>query len=117
MSNYDREDVKGLRSMQILDGTLELSPSVDDITPVHAIPEILDHKNSSSMPPVIVVTKNGKKAVATAAPIDEKKASVQVMAAPAAPLFQPTKRVDYLAGLTSVACIGVTLHHFAQTFW
>jgi hypothetical protein len=32
-------------------------------------------------------------------------------------LKQPTVRVDYLSGLTSLACIGVTLHHFGQTFW
>jgi hypothetical protein len=29
----------------------------------------------------------------------------------------PTKRIDYLAGLVAVACLGVTLHHFCQTFW
>ncbi|WPH03549.1 Glycosyl hydrolases family 16 [Acrodontium crateriforme] len=29
----------------------------------------------------------------------------------------PTKRIDYLAGLVAVACMGVTLHHFIQTFW
>ena len=27
------------------------------------------------------------------------------------------KRIDYLAGLVAVACIGVTLRHFFQTFW
>ncbi|KAF2772416.1 hypothetical protein EJ03DRAFT_372162 [Teratosphaeria nubilosa] len=29
----------------------------------------------------------------------------------------PPKRIDYLAGLVAVACLGVTLHHFCQTFW
>ncbi|KAF2166638.1 glycoside hydrolase family 16 protein [Zasmidium cellare ATCC 36951] len=29
----------------------------------------------------------------------------------------PKKRIDYLAGLVAVACIGVTLRHFCQTFW
>ncbi|KAH9828472.1 Glycosyl hydrolases family 16 [Teratosphaeria destructans] len=29
----------------------------------------------------------------------------------------PTKRIDYLAGLVAVACLGVTLHHWCQTFW
>ncbi|KAK4500361.1 hypothetical protein PRZ48_008550 [Zasmidium cellare] len=33
------------------------------------------------------------------------------------PQAAPKKRIDYLAGLVAVACIGVTLRHFCQTFW
>lgn len=116
MSNYDKDEVKGLKSIQTLDGTLEHSPSVDDITPIDASPKFIDEKTVTSISPVVIVSESGKQAFAAVTPVD-KKESIQVATAPAILLVQPTKRVDYLAGLTSVACIGVTLHHFCQTFW
>jgi hypothetical protein len=67
--------------------------------------------------PEIVVTDE-KEAHSEVKLAEDSKASADATVAPAPVMKQPkTVRVDYLSGLTSLACIGVTLHHFGQTFW
>lgn len=60
--------------------------------------------------------KGKQQLVVTVTPLDEKSAAATNIA-PTTAKLPPTKRVDYLAGLVAVACMGVTLHHFCQTFW
>lgn len=50
-------------------------------------------------------------------PVEQEKNTAQVTAQPVQVVVQLAKRIDYLAGFTAVACIGVTLRHFGQTFW
>jgi hypothetical protein len=67
--------------------------------------------------PIVTVTEYGKAVATSVKSIEEHKNTAEVIIAPVVPTAAPTKRVDYLSGLTTVACIGVTLHHFGQTFW
>ncbi|KAK5132949.1 hypothetical protein LTR08_008312 [Meristemomyces frigidus] len=60
--------------------------------------------------------EKGKQAAVTVNPID-LQLDVGGEVAKVLPKPPPTKRIDYLAGLVAVACLGVTLHHFCQTFW
>ena len=64
----------------------------------------------------LTATEKGKQAAARVAPAEDK-----AKMAAAVPKMEPTtpatKRIDYLAGLVAIACMGVTLRHFCQTFW
>lgn len=115
MSNFEKSVTEDLKSIPTLEGTLE---DRDDITPVHAPAEEITKEDKVLPGEGIVVTEKGKEAVSSIEPIgDDNKPMAQVSTSPAKPQAPPTKRVDYLAGLTSVACIAVTIHHFGQTFW
>jgi len=61
--------------------------------------------------------RHDEKAITVVKVVDEDKNKTQTTVDPVQVLVQPTQRIDYLAGFTAVACIGVTLHHFGQTFW
>lgn len=118
MSHLDKGDVDGLKAIETPEHDLE---HPDQITPVNpsfskgfmdegALPKYVE--------PKIVVTEDGKQAAGAAVkPVEDTKTPADTTVVPAPVLQQPTVRVDYLSGLTSVACIGVTLHHFGQTFW
>lgn len=58
-----------------------------------------------------------EKDVKIVVPVVEEKNTTKATAEPVQLVVQPAKRIDYLAGFTALACIGVTLHHFGQTFW
>lgn len=78
------------------------------------------HVLKDSIEPVsqtpLTTTEKGQHLAVTVAPGTGKdEAAAVVPDAQAKPA--PTKRIDYLAGLVAVACLGVTLHHFCQTFW
>ena len=64
----------------------------------------------------LTVTEKGKEVAVTVAPTEGKQEPAAAIPDNAAKP-SPTKRIDYLAGLVAVACLGVTLHHFCQTFW
>lgn len=113
MSQLEKSDFDGVKNVQV-----NSSPptDVDIITPMHAMPTIIDEKDLQE--PGVAVSGKGKQAVPTVETVDENKCMVQVTAAvTSGPVTPPKKRVDYLAGLTALACIGVTLHHFGQTLW
>ncbi|KAI7231781.1 hypothetical protein KC330_g6247 [Hortaea werneckii] len=64
----------------------------------------------------LTATEKGKEVAVTVAPTESKEEpATAIPDSQARP--PPTKRIDYLAGLVAVACLGVTLHHFCQTFW
>lgn len=113
MSQLERSDVDGLKTVQ---SNTSMPSDAEIITPVHAMPTIIDEKDLRE--PRITVSGRGKQAVPSVKTFDEDKVMAQVTATvtTSSPI-PPTKRVDYLAGLTALACIGVTLHHFGQTFW
>jgi len=91
-----------------------LSPMSDVIELAPAQPAL----NSTTM-----VTEKGKQMAVTTSPLLESKPAEVVTnvsaGEPPNPQVKlaPTKRINYLAGLVAVACLGVTLHHFCQTFW
>ncbi|KAK5126407.1 hypothetical protein LTR85_010643 [Meristemomyces frigidus] len=85
-------------------------------TDSHAIINHFDEKRS--LQPAATVSEKGKEAAVTVTPLEanaKSEAAAGILGAPVKPT--PTKRIDYLAGLVAVACLGVTLHHFCQTFW
>jgi hypothetical protein len=84
-------------------------------------PEVVNTPTS----PAMTVTEKGKRASITVQPVDETPAKPveEVVTAESLPAVVkhahaakpgPTKRIDYLAGLVAVACIGVTLHHWCK---
>jgi hypothetical protein len=125
--NSDEKDIKGL---DIIDETpwAEARARASGIyyKPDEKIafdePEVI-----ASTSPAMTVTEKGKRASVTVQPfIGEKdQPTEEVVTAESLPAIVqhapktagPTKRIDYLAGLVAVACIGVTLHHWCQTFW
>jgi len=112
MSHYNKKDLDDLKST---DSDKSSGEDMNIIAPIQVLPTIVDEE--SSRDPMALVTNHDKQAVVVVKPVDEKKSITQVTVAPVALAVQPTKRVDYLSGLTAVACIMVTLHHFGQTFW
>ena len=113
MSHLEKSDVDALKNVQ---SDSRMLSDVDFITPIHAMPTIVDEKDHQE--PRVAVSEKGKQAVSTAKTVDEDKNTVQVNSTvTSSSTTPPKKRVDYLAGLTALACIGVTLHHFGQTFW
>lgn len=78
-----------------------------------------DEKRSSQPAEATSTSEKDKRAshvTVTAMEANAKSESAAgILGAPVKPT--PTKRIDYLAGLVAVACMGVTLHHFCQTFW
>jgi hypothetical protein len=88
------------------------------------LPTIVDEKTPHD--PMDMASGEYEKDVTIVKPVDEKKDTpkaveekdtTKVTDEPVQVIVQPAKRIDYLAGFTAVACIGVTLHHFGQTFW
>lgn len=115
MSNFEKSVTEDLKSIPTFEGTIE---DADEISPVHAPAKEISVEKSSPAAAGIVVTEKGKQAISSVQPVSEEvKPTAQVITLTATPLLSPTKRVDYLAGLTAVACIAVTIHHFGQTFW
>lgn len=115
MSNFEKSVTEDLKSTPTFEGTIE---DADEISPVHAPAEEISVEKSSPAAAGIAVTEKGKQAISSVQPVSEEvKPTAQVITLTATPLVSPTKRVDYLAGLTAVACIAVTIHHFGQTFW
>jgi peptidoglycan/LPS O-acetylase OafA/YrhL len=112
MSHFNKSEVDDLKSVETDEGALE---DTDAITPIYALPTIVDEKQNHD--PMAMVKEHDKITAASIKHLEDSKTSGQVAVTPARLVIQPTKRVDYLSGLTTVACIGVTLHHFGQTFW
>jgi hypothetical protein len=112
ISHFDKSDLTCLRSTETDDSSLE---DVDLIAPIQVLPTIVDEESPHD--PVSMVPDQDTQADVIVNRVDEKKSQTEVAVAPVKLVIQPTKRVDYLSGLTAVACIMVTLHHFGQTFW
>jgi hypothetical protein len=112
MSHLDKSDLSNLKSTETDETSIE---DVDTIAPIQVLPTIVDEESPHD--PMAMVPDHEEQAVVIVKPVDEKKVETQVTVAPVKLVIQPTKRVDYLSGLTAVACIMVTLHHFGQTFW
>ena len=89
---------------------IETQPK-DPFTDKHQISETYEI-NMAAVP----LTEKSGHITETVNPIDaqSKPAGEKTASTPKPP---PAKRIDYLAGLVAVACMGVTLHHFCQTFW
>lgn len=115
MSNFEKNVIEDLKSIPTLKGTLE---DADEITPIQAPAKDVFTDEKAPVLEGHVVTEKGEYAVASVQPLDNgNKPIAQASVSPEPAVAPPTKRVDYLAGLTAVACIAVTLHHFGQTFW
>ena len=101
------------------------SENVDVISPVQVLPTIVDENTPHD--PMDMASGEYEKDVAIVKPVVEEKETMKATvegkntakasAEPVQVFVQPAKRIEYLAGFTAVACIGVTLHHFGQTFW
>ncbi|KAK6389487.1 hypothetical protein LTR65_006658 [Meristemomyces frigidus] len=114
------------KDMAVLD-RIEEAPPHDQSMQDHIRPEdpFADkHKLANpfnekhSLGSVATLTEKGKEAVVKVTPLEahaKSEAAAGILGVPVKPT--PTKRIDYLAGLVAVACMGVTLHHFCQTFW
>jgi len=93
----------------------------DVLSPMSDVIEIVPAQPASH--PITMTTEHGKQATVKNLPVLESKPAEVVTnvsaGEPPNPQVKlaPTKRIDYLAGLVAVACLGVTLHHFCQTFW
>lgn len=87
---------------------------VDIISTAKVLPTIVDERTSD---PMAMSSGHDEKAVTVVKLVDEDKNTAVATVEPAKVIAQPAQRIDYLAGLTALACIGVTLHHFGQTFW
>jgi hypothetical protein len=122
MSHIDKRAVEGLKHVQTPEHNLEHPDQITPVTPSTsrsfmdegALPRypsivVTDEKQSSND---IKLAEDSKASL-----VEEAKASADATVATAPALKHQTVRVDYLSGLTSLACIGVTLHHFGQTFW
>lgn len=115
ISNFEKTVIDDLKTIPTLKGTLE---DPDEITPSHAPADQITNEKTSPVPAGIAVTEKGKQALSAVQSVGlESKETAQASTSLVEPLTAPTKRVDYLAGLTAVACLAVTLHHFGQTFW
>jgi hypothetical protein len=125
--NSDEKDIKGL---DIIDET----PWAEARARASGIYYKPDEKTPfdqeeviASTSPAMTVTEKGKRASVTVQPFigEKEKPTEEIVTAESLPAIVkhtpkapgPTKRIDYLAGLVAVACIGVTLHHWCQTFW
>lgn len=89
--------------------------SVDAIPAVQMLPTIVD-ENISHDPPDMAPGQY-EKDVTIVKPVVEENNTTKTTAEPLQVVVQPAERIDYFAGFTAVAGIGVTLHHFGQTFW
>lgn len=76
---------------------------------------VKDSVESVTQAPLTATEKGKNVAVAVAPTEGKEEPATAIPDSQARP--PPTKRIDYLAGLVAVACLGVTLHHFCQTFW
>ena len=123
MSQLDRGAIEELQHVQTVE-----QPCLEEEHPLHITPITPSSSASSSRsfadqgalpiyPPIVVTYDDGKDPAGDVKTAEKNKTSADATVVPAPVLKQPTVRVDYLSGLTSVACIGVTLHHFGQTFW
>lgn len=87
MSNFEKVDVEGLKSVKTLEGTVE---NADEISPVDETTRIL-LKDPCSLPAsAFVMTEGGKQAVDTAKTVNETKEATQVTVAPTRPFFNHT---------------------------
>lgn len=111
MSHFCKVDLEDLK-FKDTDGSS--AEDVDIISPAKVLPTIVDEKASD---PMAMSSGHDEKAVTVVKLADEDKRSAKATVEPAKVIAQPAQRIDYLAGLTALACIGVTLHHFGQTFW
>lgn len=111
MSHSQSSDTEDFESAKIDESTEE----ADVITPIPPLFTIVDATGAHD--PALPGRKHGRLVQTFADPVDGSKSIAQAAITPIGPDIGPPKRVDYLSGLTTVACIGVTLHHFCQTFW
>lgn len=74
-------------------------------------------KHSDEKPVNLTVSEKGRQASSTVMPRGSRTELERIGEKPATSK-EPTPKgqVDYLAGLVAVACLGVSLHHFIQTF-
>jgi hypothetical protein len=114
MSHLAKGDVEGLKHTHTLEHNLEHPDQITPVTP--SVSESFMSEGALPRYPSIVVTDE-KQPYEDVQLAEDSKASADATVAPAPVMKSPTVRVDYLSGLTSLACIGVTLHHFGQTFW
>jgi hypothetical protein len=112
MSHFCKIDLDDLKHTKTDESSFE---DADIISPAQVLPTIVDEKTPHD--PMAIGTRHDEKAVTVVKVVDEDKNETQTTVEPVQVLVQPTQRIDYLAGFTAVACIGVTLHHFGQTFW
>lgn len=111
MSHFCKIDLDDLKYTETDGSSAE---DVDVISPAQVLPTIVDEKTSD---PMAVSSGHEEKAVTVVKLFDKDKNAAKDTVEPVKVIAQPAQRIDYLAGLTAVACIGVTLHHFGQTFW
>jgi hypothetical protein len=115
MSHIAKGDVEGLKNLKTPEHDLEHPDQISAVTPSSS-----HFSDEGALPkyrhPSIVATDE-KEPHNDVKPAEDSKASADATVAPAPVMKPKTVRVDYLSGLTSLACIGVTLHHFGQTFW
>lgn len=122
MSHFGKIDLDDLKSIETDGSSTE---DTHNISPVKVLPTIVDE--NAPHDPMDMASGQYEKDVAIVNPVVERKNmtkataeeknTTKATAEPVQVVVQPAKRIDYLAGFTAVACIGVTLHHFGQTFW
>jgi hypothetical protein len=116
-SHMGKTDLDDFNSPEANESSAE---EVDAIQPVQVLPTIVDENTPRD--PMDMAPGQYEKDVTIVKPVEAKPAeqdkdTAQATAKSVEVIVQPAKRIDYLAGFTAVACIGVTLHHFGQTFW
>lgn len=109
IGKIDVDDEKSTDAKEISSG------SEDVIAPLQVLPTIVDENTPHD--PMAMASGQYEKDVKVVVPVVEEKNTTKATAEPVQVVVQPAKRIDYLAGFTALACIGVTLHHFGQTFW
>lgn len=92
----------------------------DDMTPknsfIYSNPEELAEKKEWPMPGAIKATEETSRPAPHAHAVSEVPAPIAFPAAPINARPAPTKRIEYLAGVISIATLLVTLIHFIFTF-
>lgn len=102
----DRDDINAAPTM-----TQPIEKEMAKKRPLSNVQEAVEPMTAAPL----AITEKGKEVAVTAAPI-EVKAEAEKTMAPLVTASPPKKRIDYLAGIVAVACLGVTLSHFFQTF-
>lgn len=116
-SHIGKTDLDDSKTPEVNESSAE---ETDAIQPVQVLPTIVDENTPHD--PMDMAPGQYEKNVTIVKPVEVKpveqeKNTAQVTAQPVQVVVQLAKRIDYLAGFTAVACIGVTLRHFGQTFW
>jgi protein-tyrosine-phosphatase len=112
ISHLGKVDFDEKKSEKIDENSVE---EADAIAPVQVLPTIVDE--NTTYDPMATAHRQHEKDVTIVKPVGEEKDVKQATVEEVQVVVQPVQRIDYLAGFTALACIGVTLHHFGQTFW